>query len=61
MTPTQRQAARDRAADAIAPRDRVYCGPDGWAPPLTDPMLSAHERIRRYDLSRRRNRPRASA
>lgn len=59
MNPHDRQAARDRAADAIAPRERIICGPKGWAPALSDPMLSAEERKRRStNLSHRRTRAR---
>lgn len=59
MNPHERQAARDRAADAIAPRERVICGTDGWAPRLVDPMLSAEDRKRRStNLSHQRTRAR---
>lgn len=53
-TELDRQRARDRAADAFVPRDRVICGADGWTPPLLDPMLSQQERYRRRAALRRR-------
>lgn len=54
-TPEDRQRARDRAADAIAPREMVVLGPKGWAPPLVNgPSVDPTER-------RRRDRARAKA
>lgn len=50
MTPAERQRARDRAADAIAPRDMVIIDPrHGWPPRLVqEPGLCHAERQRRY-------------
>lgn len=56
MTEHERQQARDRAADAYVTRDRVICGPDGWADRITDPMLYVEERRRRADRRRTRTR-----
>lgn len=57
-TPEERQRARDRAADAIAPHDHVILGPNGWAAPVVHgPNISSGER-RRRDLDRKREKQR---